>query len=196
MAEVAANEFNQNFLDILELWDLNYSMVMDCRAKACELYVKAFSDQESAVFGSYQLTVLYKKSYVGDDKNFATYNVRKNICMKIPYAAAQNAQAELLLEPVCPFRYEGSTQKNAAWRVQIKGKIRIFRAAEEEAPKEEECLKEEEPSPSSGEKPNGAAEMLVESDTLQFEENEDFPMEQLLEMDLDSLKKLKEQKKL
>jgi hypothetical protein len=184
---VTADEHSKTFSDTVELHDFYYSTILDCRAEIGGVFTKAVSDNLMAVFGEYKILVLFKKSYVGESKNYAAVAVRKGFCETVPFEKAESAQitASFSQQPSCTFTYINSAYNNSFWSIQVKGEIKISGAVAEAAASPPGAGTEE-PPVSSLLQP--AKEKPEESGVWQFEANENISMEQLMDMDLESLK--------
>lgn len=185
MAPAAGDGYSKSFSDTLELYDLYYSTILDCQAKTGNIFTKIVSDKEIAVYGDYKVLVFFRRSYVGEEKSYSSITVRKNICEMVPFAATENTQvrAELLLRPSCDYKYLNYDHNRSCWKIEVQGEIRFTGTIPKTSAAADTAEAKRKPYVVSQE--NSEAEQ--EERVWQFEGNDDIPVEQLMEMDLDSL---------
>lgn len=193
---LTTDKCNIRFSDLIQLHELYYSTILDCRGKTCSIFAKPVSEKEIAIFGDYEILVFYRNLFANGEKNYGAITVRKNICEIVPFEVEKNTEIKsvLLLQPCCNFKQKNHKNSNSYWEIEVQGEIKINNEMSENEMSETDAnsdnaapLKEQAvdfDSHESDVKP-------FDSQEWQFEESDDISIEQLMDMDLESLKNMK-----
>ncbi len=181
----AQEESKFQFSDIIQLHDLYYSTIIECTTKECSVFTKYVSKNEIVVYGDYKVIVLYKKLYADGENNYGSLTVSKNICELVSLKATKNIEmdAQLVMRPACIFKFEKYDRGNSFWEISIQGELHIINFPNSE-------IKNLENPPAENSPPKDAGFQSPDH-VWQFEQNDDISIEQMLDMDLESLKKMK-----
>lgn len=180
------NQPNIRFSDITQVHDLYYSTIIECRAKLINIYVKPISENEIAIYGDYRIIVLYRRLYLDEDKHFASLTINKNICEILPVKSTNDFEPEvkLILHPSSKFKYEKQDHGNYFWEICVEGEIQMSNSSMDTI----NNLDAKETDNFDQQNNNS---VISDSNVWQFEENDDISIEQMMDMDLESLKNLK-----
>jgi hypothetical protein len=173
------------FSDLIQLHELYYSTIIECRAKPCSIFAKPVSEKEVAIFGDYKVVVLHRNLFTSGKKDYGSITIRKNICEIVPFEVKENTEIKpaLLLQPTCNFKFEKHQSNNLYWEIEVQGEIKMESTETNISNNFAPSIGEPVPSQERKGKP-------FHSQVWQFEGNEDVVIEQLMEMDLESLKNM------
>ena len=190
MILTTSDKNNIRFSDIIQLHELYYSTILDCRLKTDSIFTKPISEKEIAVFGDYKLVIFYSNLFVSGEKSYAAITVRKNICEIVPFEVKENIEVKsaLLLHPSCNCKYENH-QNKSYWEIEVQGEIKISNELSETNETSDKVVTPEE-QPANSDLQESDVKPF-DSHVWQFEGNDDIPIEQLMEMDLESLKNMR-----
>ncbi len=181
----AENESKFQFSDIIQLHDLYYSTIIECKAKECSIFIKSVSESEIAVYGDYKVIVLFKNLYADGESKYGSLTVHKNICELISLKVPENIEmdTQLLMRSSCIFKFEKHDRGNSFWEISVQGELHILNFPVSE-------IKNPESHPTENSSPPDMGAQNADH-VWQFEQNDDISIEQMLDMDLESLKKMK-----
>lgn len=190
MIPATVDECNKEFSATIKLNDLYYSTILDCHARSCNVFTKILSEKKIAVFGEYKILIFYRKTYLNEEKKYEAITVRKNICEIIPFEVRENAEttAVLLLQPFCNFKYVLHDHNPSFWEIEVKGEIKVTSTMNTTAEITDNTEPAEEQPVIS--QPQESEEQPADSNVWQFDENDEISIEQLMDMDLESLKNM------
>ena len=196
MAPIETYNVSKKFSDIIEL-DLNNATILDCQTKTCSVFIKNNHQKEIAVFGDYEILVLYSKSSEDRKSNLEAITIRKNICEIVPFdeIIKDKALAALSLQPTCRLSYITKSHYRSlweievlGWEIEVLGEINITGTINEAIDTTGNTNTKEEPAINSCQQ--NTEKKQIDSHVWQFEEMENITIEQLMDMDLESLKKI------
>lgn len=175
------------FSDLIQLHDLYYSSILECRATPCNIFAKPVSETEIAVFGDYKILVLYRNLFTSGKKDYGAITINRNICEVIPLEVKEHTEVKpvLLLQPSCKFKYDQRQNINPYWEIEVQGEIKL--EAEAHTPFSNFVASMELPENA----PESKDSSPFQSQVWEFEGNEDVPIEELMEMNLETLKNMK-----
>lgn len=183
--------------------------IISCQVRTSNLFTKDLSGKEAAVFGYYDLIICYSNIYEEKKHSYQAKVIKKAFCEIVPYEViAENDQVDsqeiavkavFLSQPACMYNYENLDGK-VLLKIEVFGKIKVtailngVKSFEEkpDSQKAEDLLSDDNYDMYAEEqtfasKINNEME-YTDAQIWQFEENEDISIEELMEMDWESLK--------
>jgi len=198
---VGKKEFSHN----IEIPGLYNSTILDCQVRTLNLFTKKLSKKNIAVFGDYDMFVFYSYTTKEGQLDYKVKTIKKEFCEIILYEEKANYKdvemiAECSSKPTCEFRLMNSNSYKIFLKIEIFGELKVYCSFNEENATDKKLNKEEEKLSIDDQKPQ--KEQIFdtkmnkeenESEIWQFEEEGDFSIQELLELDIESLKTISEQ---
>ncbi len=196
MPPIETHNISKKFSDTIELYNLYNASILDCQTKTYSVFTKYNHEKEITVFGDYEVLVLYSKP--SEDKNLKSeaVTVRKNFCEIVPFdeILKDESSSVLPLHPSCKFSYIKKNRHHLlweievlGWEIEVLGEINITGTINEAIDTTDNTNIIDEPAINSCQQ--NTEKKQIDSHVWQFEEIEGTTMEQLMDMDLESLKK-------
>lgn len=184
-------EGKKEFSDTMELQLQANNTIIDCQVKALNTFTKTLSADEVAVFGDYDIFILYRYDSAEGESKYELRIVKKNLCEVISYeemakeykiiTETANVTTSISFQPSCKFSIKKKPRHNALWEIEVYGEIKVS------------FILNKTSSPETNKKQTNSEHSkkpIIKSQTWKFENNGEFSIQELMEMDFESLKKV------
>lgn len=186
------DEGKKFFSDTIELQQRENNTMIDCQVKDSNTFAKILSESEIAIFGDYDIFILYKYDSYKRESNYEVKTEKRNFCKIISYEAIAKeykvfneitkVTARILFQPSCKFSMKKKPRHNTLWQIEVYGEIKISFILNETNILE---TNKKQINQEHSKKENSKSQIW------KFENNGRFSIQELMEMDLESLKKIK-----
>lgn len=195
----------QAFVHDVKLLGLSNSDIISCQVRTSNLFTKFISKKEVIVFSDYDVLICYKEK----KHSFKTKVIRKAFCEIVPYEELEEndqvnshkvkATAVYLSQPACRCKFI-NLEGNVLLKIEVSGKIQVTVFLSEAKSYDQMMENQEIENLLRGvnynnyeNEPLSIIEMNKENinekeQILQFDENDNISLEELMEMDCDTLK--------
>lgn len=203
---------SKDFSNIIEMQEYGYNDLLDCKVKVLNIFAKMLSQIEVAVFGDYQIYIFYKHGSNKKANNYKIKTIKKSFYEIIPYKEifldnrivneSEKITEQVSFEPSCKLNLNEISNHNPLYKIDVHGKIEVSYVLDEASnfevndktiiePKEKAKIEFIEPK----EEENtgiieNEKEEKIQSTALEIDEKKDYLINELIDMDLESLKKL------
>jgi hypothetical protein len=182
---------NKEICDITELLDFERNTIIDCKVKLLNIFTKELTEGRTGVYGDYDILLLYTHGARRKSK-YEVRNIKKTffeVFSSKEYFKDNDEEKQIegiTFKPICKFNLKNRHHSGSYYEIEVVGNIQITYDSEEN-----EVIKVDENTASE---PHDTGPKL-ESEVLQFHENSNYSINQLMNMDLDLLKKISKNNK-
>lgn len=216
METVSLSKGEKAFSHEFEFSGMSNTVIISCQVSTSDLFTEVLSEKEVAVFGYYDLIICYSNISKRNTDSYKTNIIRKAFCEIVPYEElAENDQvnseeigviAVYLSQPTCISSFTRANS-NVLFKIEVSGEIKVTvheaKSSDEklDSGETENVLSDddndnmhekisdseinrEKTNPENGEIKN------TQTKVWQFEANGNHTIEELMEMDWESLKRI------
>ncbi len=180
---------NKEISESTELLEFERNTIIDCKVKLQNIFTKELPESKIGVYGDYDILIFYRHDS-RRKSNYEVKTIRKtfNEILLLPDGGSEKRGVieDVSFEPTCGFKLKNKHHNDASYEIEVLGEIKITYDSDSEG--ESTTYEPVEQQTENVEKYLVLPKLKEE--VLQFQVDDDHSIEELMNMDLESLRKI------